>query len=611
MSFALTLPRNQIMTQRGLTKDYQEISNGYIEDVLSGQIISGKWTRLACERQRKDLLRQGTENFPYVYDAAVGAKACRFCELMPHVEGKQFAGKKIVLQPWQVFVTLTVFSWLDIEGGSRFRRAYTSVAKGNGKSTWAAPLALFRAFADNEPGSQVFSCASSKEQAKITWSAARQMLMNSPQFTQRAGIEIEKHSLHQAKSNSFFRPLASDDRTSEGKNPTLVLFDELHTLQSREFYDSLDTATGKRQGALLFVITTRGTDLSSCCHELDTEVIKILSGVLHDETLFGIIYAPDEKDDWATPASWVKANPSIDVCVSAKTIRDKCAAAIQIPSQQSSFKTKHANTWVKSDSSWMDMTKFFLCADSALREEDYATDDCVIGLDLASKLDILAGMKVFYRTTENKRHYYVFGSYWLPSEQVNKKENGHYKGWSAQHIINECPGETNDYDAVEDWIREECKTYKVQSVSHDQYQAVEIVNHLLTEGVPMVEFTQRAVYFTPAMDELEAAVLDKRFHYNDPILAWSISNVVRHRDRNSMLFPIKEAPQNKIDAAVALLMAIGTVIKLAGNTKSSGGSVTLIESCSKCTALCIGENVDGSFIFVCEKCRKPAINSAA
>jgi phage terminase large subunit-like protein len=587
-------------------RNYQAIADQYIDEVISGKIISGRWTRLACERQRNDLLRQDTENFPYVYDASIGARACRFCELMPHVEGKQFAGKKIILQPWQVFVTLTVFSWRDKEGGSRFRRAYTSVAKGNGKSTWASPIALFRAFADNEPGSQVYSCASSKEQAKITWSAARQMLMNSPQFTQRAGIEIEKHSLHQAKSNSFFRPLASDDRTSEGKNPTLVLFDELHTLQSREFYDSLDTATGKRQGSLLFVITTRGTDLSSCCYELDTEVCKVLSGVLHDETLFGIIYAPDDKDDWATPAAWIKANPSIDVCVSSKTLRDKCAAAIQIPSQQSSFKTKHGNTWVKSDHTWMDMTKFLACGDSALKEDDHLKDDCVIGLDLASKLDILAGMKVFYRTLENKRHYFVFGSYWLPADQINKKENGHYKGWSAQHIINECPGATNDYDAVEDWLRAECKKYKIQSIPHDQYQAVEIVNHLLEEKLPMVEFAQRAVYFTPPMDELEAAVLDKRFHYNCPILAWSISNVVCHRDRNGMLFPTKDAPQNKIDPCVALLMAIGTVMKLAGTPKSSGGgSISIVGNCP-CTALAIGEMNNGTLVFVCDKCRAAA-----
>jgi phage terminase large subunit-like protein len=581
------------------SRDFEAISQQYISDVVSGTLPACKWVKLACQRQLDDLSRT---DFPYHYDPAMGTKVCKFIELCPHVEGRKFAGKRIVLEPWQVFFLMTFTSWMDAEGGNRFRRGYLTVGKGNGKSTMAAPLGIYRAFANKEPGSQVYSAAVSKDQAKIVWGAARQMLTNMQSFVSKAGIEIEKHSLFQVKSNSVFKPLAADDRTSEGKNPYLVIVDELHAHPDRNFYDSLDTATGKRQGAQLLIITTRGSDLSSVCYEVDLEVQKVLSGVLHNETLFGVIYCPDEKDDPMTPVAWLKANPNWGVSVDPKTIQEKAASALQIPSQRPSFNTKHCNIWVKSDHTWMDMTKLLACSDAMLKEEDHTADDCVIGLDLASKLDILAGMKVFYKTIDNKRHYYVFGSYWLPEAQINKKENAHYKGWHAQGLVNECPGETNDYDAVEDWLRAECKKNKVLQIPHDQYQAVEIVNHLLEEKLPMAEFAQRAVFFTPPMDELEAAVLDKRFHYNDPILAWAISNVVCHRDRNSMLFPTKDAPQNKIDPAVALLMAIGSVMKLAGTPRSSGGggSISIIGNCSKCTALCIGQMVGEALVFLCE-----------
>jgi phage terminase large subunit-like protein len=598
-------------------RNYEAIAAQYVTDVLSGAIPACKWVKLACQRQVNDLKRQGTEEFPYTYDPEVGAKVCRFVELCPHVEGRKFAGKKVVMMPWQVWVTMTAMSWLDLEGGNRFRRAYICVPKGSGKSTWSAPLGIEKAFADSEPGSQVYSCASSKDQAKIVWGAARQMLINMPAFAARAGIEIEKHSLHSAKSNSLFRPLASDDRTSEGKNPYFVIFDELHTLADRGFYDSLDTATGKRQGAMLWIITTAGTDLASVCYEIDTEIRKVLEGALHDETIFGCIWTidlPDKDgkggDDWATPAAWIKANPSWGVCVDPKTIHNKAASAVQIPSQQPGFLTKHLNIWCKSDSTWMELSKFLACADPTLKEDDFLKDDCVIGEDLASKLDILANMKVFYRTIPNgagqpKRHYYAFGHYLLPEMQIKKKENSHYQGWLAEGVIEECPGETNDYDMVEDWLREQCKKFQVKEVPHDQYQAVEIVNHLLGEGVPMTEFKQTAVMFTPPMDELEAAVLDKRFHYNgDPVLAWAISNVVCHRDRNGMLFPTKEQVTNKIDPAVALLMAIGRILVIAGTPRSSGGgSISVIGNCQRCTALCIGEIKGETLIFLCDKCR--------
>src|SRR5262249_31314215 len=149
--------------------------------------------------------------------------------------------------------------------------------------------------------------------------------------------------------------------------------------------------------------------------------------------------------------------------------------------QQPSFLTKHLNVWVKSDHTWLDMQKFLACADPNLKESDFADLDSVIGLDLASKLDILAGMKVFYKDIDGKRHYYVFGDYWLPEEQIMAAANGHYKGWYQGGWLHMSAGGTNDYDEVEDWIRENCKRYKVKAIPHDQYQAVEMCNHLLEE----------------------------------------------------------------------------------------------------------------------------------
>ena len=591
-----------------MTRDYEQVSQQYIADVLSGAIPACKWVKLAVQRQLNDLKRQGAADFPYRYDATLGAKLSRFVELCPHVEGRKFAGKKIELQNWQVFELMTVFSWVDLEGGYRFRRAYTEVPKGSGKSTMSAPLGLFKGFAENEAGSQVFSAATSTKQAKIVWSTARQMLLNMGQFPHRAGIEIEKHSLHQAKSNSFYRPIANDDRTVEGINPYFVIVDELHAFGSREFFDNLDTATGKRQGAMLWIITTAGTDLASVCYEVHTEVRKVLSGVLHDETLFGIIYTIDDNDDWTTEAAWMKANPSWCVCVDAKTIAAKAASAKQIPSQQAGFKTKHLNMWLQSDKSWMDMSKFLACADASLSEERFAGKKCVPSFDLASKLDLVALMKVFWEDKQaegeetSKRHYYVFGTYWTPQATCDKSSNSQYKSWETQGLLRTCSGETNDYDLVEIEVRDIASKYEVVEVTHDPWQGHQIVTHLQAEGMTTVEIPQTAKCLSEPMKELEAAVYDGRFHYNgDPILAWAVSNVVCHRDKNDNLFPNKAKAEQKIDPATALLTAMNRVMAQDIETEESDG-VSVFDFCQYpgCNVLAAGVmHANETFTFRC------------
>ena len=237
--------------------------------------------------------------------------------------------------------------------------------------------------------------------------------------------------------------------------------------------------------------------------------------------------------------------------------------------KQPAFLTKHLNIWVNADHAWMDMRKWEQCADEKLNEDDFEGAPCIIGLDLASKLDILASIKVFWRdigdvaTKLVKRHYYVFGIYWVPEARVELTAHSQYQGWVRDNKLQTCPGETNDYDLVETWVREQAKRFQVVKVAHDPYQAVEIVNHLQNDlGIDkLVEVAQNTKQLSKPMKELEAAVYDGRLHFNgDPVLTWAVSNVVCHRDKNDNLFPNKERFESKIDPATALLTALNQLI---------------------------------------------------
>jgi phage terminase large subunit-like protein len=450
----------------------------------------------------------------------------------------------------------------------RFRRAYTEVAKGNGKSALTSALANYAGFAENEPGAEVYSAATTRDQAKIVFSVSQAMLRAMPEFCDRAGVDVCAHSINQLATNSFFRPLSSDANSVEGINPYFICVDELHAHPNRDLYDNLDTANGKRDGSLLWSITTAGSDQAGICYEVHLYITRILEGVARDESFFGIIFTIDDDDDWAAgPDVWRKANPNWGVSVDPQDLGQKAQKAMQLASAQPTFKTKHCDVWVNADHAWMDMLKFRKCADSALVEEAFHAKPCVLGVDLANQIDILAVIKLFWRDEsvdsqqKPRRHYYAFGAYWLPEARIEQAQNSQYKGWAITGRIRTSPGDVNDFDQVEDWIRDQSRIFNIRDVGHDPWNAVEVVNHLQRDGLMCTRVPQTVEQLNGPMKELEAAVYDGRFHYDgDPILEWAVANVVAHRDRNDNLFPTKETAEKKIDPASALLNAVNRVM---------------------------------------------------
>jgi phage terminase large subunit-like protein len=547
----------------------------YIASVLDGSIPSCKWVRLACERQLRDLKQSEDESYPYRFDAAAAERVCRFVELSPHIKGKKFAGKLIHLEDWQCFILIVVFGWLNkFTGLRRFRRAYSEIAKGNGKSALTSAVSNFMAFAEGEPGAEVYSAATNRDQAKIVWSVSHAMLRAMPEFCDRAGVDPAAHSINQLRTNSFFRPLSSDANSAEGAIPYFVCVDELHAHPTRDLYDNLDTANGKREGSLLWAITTAGSDRAGICYEVRSYITKVLEGVVQDDSVFGIIFTIDDEDEWsAGPEVWRKANPNWGISVDPFEIGTKIQRALQVSSSQPTIQTKHLNKWVNADHAWMDMQRWAKCADPTLDEADFSGQRCIIGLDLASKLDLLSKVKIFWKEISGKRHFYVFCDHWTPEHRVEHSPNSQYKGWVIDEWLHTCPGETNDYDIVEDSIRADCRTFEVLEVAHDQYQAVTLVNHLMPEGIEMVEIPQLPKYLSEPMKELEASVYDGRFHFNgDPILTWAMSNVVCHLDKNDNLFPTKETYEKKIDPVTAILTGLNRVMA----TPDGGGEAKFV-----------------------------------
>lgn len=537
---------------------YADRAHAYARGAVNGELLVCKWVRLACQRHLSDLARAAAEpDYPYYWDDSAANHVCTFIEVLPHVKG-QWATSTIELEGWQCFLVAVVFGWRrKADSLRRFRVVYIEVPRKNAKSTLTAGIALYMLMADGERGAECYSAATTGDQARIVFDVARNMVRREPRLKQRFGVDSGEHSIYVRQAISTFRPLNAEGSTLDGLNPHFASVDELHAHKRRDVWDVLESATGARSQPLIWAITTAGSDRSGICYEVRDYVIKLLEGRADGEATFGIIYTIDDGDDWTDPISWQKANPNLGISVSPEDLQIKCTKALAMASAQSNFLTKHLNVWVNAEHAWMDMSAWDKCGNANLSETDFAGAECTIGLDLASKIDFAAALKVFSRDG----HYYAFGRYYLPEATVEGNTNSQYGGWARRGLLTTTEGNVTDFGVIKDDLRADANLFQVREVPFDPWQATQLAGEMLTEGLPMVEYRQTVQNLSEPMKQLEALVLSGRFHHNgDPILAWMASNVVCHTDVKDNIYPRKERPENKIDGVVALIMALGRMI---------------------------------------------------
>lgn len=542
--------------------DYVDKAKRYITKVLDGKIPACRWVKFACLRQKQDLERKKSSKFPYHFDRKRANRPCKFIECLCHVKGPK-AGECIHLEDWQCFIITTIFGWVDDNGYRRFSQAYIEVGRGNGKSTFCSGIGLYMLCADGELGADIYSFATTRDQARIVFDDALAMARGNKDLQRYYGLTPLNNSMVIIGTNSKFLPKSADAGTLDGLNTHLGIIDELHAHKTRKVYDVVNSSTSKRSQSLIFTITTAGYILDGICMERRRTVGHVLDGSVIDEALFGIIYTIDEDDDWQSEIALRKANPNWNISVNPKQIMSELISAKLNTSAQKEYLTKHLDVWVNSDHQWLKMEHYRQCIDSSLKESDFYGEYAIYGLDLASKLDISALIRLHWREIDGVIHYYVFPYFYLPADAVHSSDNSQYEGWAKDEYIQTTDGPITDLNALQEWIAEDVKQYSVLSVAYDPMQATQMSQNLLGDGVPMVELAQNLKNMSEPMKQVQALIYTGRLHIADnPVMHWMASNVVCHTDAKENIYPRKEKVQNKIDGMVALIMAINQAIQL-------------------------------------------------
>jgi len=539
----------------------------YARAVVADRIPACKWHRLACQRHLSDLARSAScSTWSYAFnpeltDASGKAyrpaeRICRFAELMPHIKGDWAAqGQRIVLEDWQVFCLASVFGWVHRDTGKRrFRVADLFVPRKNAKSTLAAVIGNFMLAVDGEFGAEIYSGATSQYQAFEVFRPALLMARATPRFLDRYGVRVNASNLSVIDTNSKFEPVIG--KPGDGASPSCAIVDEYHEHKTTELYETMQTGMGARSQPLMLVITTAGTDISGPCYMHQQELQKILEGVVENDQRFGIIFGIDEGDDWTTEEALLKANPNYGVSVDGDFLKFQQRDAQADPRKQNTFKTKHLNQWVAAASPWLNLHKLQQAGDPSITLESMRRKDCVVGLDLASKIDIASAVFLFREERDGEDHYTAISRNYLPEAAVDKPENAHYQAWVTSGHIIVTPGNMISLRQIQDDLMEAAEIVVIGEIAMDAWGSREIAPNLQEEGFMVVDIPMQVRHLSEPMKSIAALVDAGRFHHDaNPAYVWQLSNVECKEDRNDNIFPRKQRPQNKIDAAVATIIA--------------------------------------------------------
>ena len=539
-------------------KNYAQIALRYAQDVVGGKILACQWVIKACQRHLNDLGKASDAKYRYRFDAGKAFDVCFFIEQLKHVKGA-WAGQQVILEPWQVFSIACVFGWVEKETGyRRFKAVYEEEPRKNAKSTKVAGVALYMLVADGEAGAEVYSTATTGDQASIVFSIAQQMARKCEFLAETFGLQNNAHNLFVQETGSKFKALNAEGSSLDGLNTHFNSNDELHAHKDRALFDVMRSSMGSRKQGLMWNITTAGTNLIGVCYEQRAYLTKILDGVIEDDSFFGIIYTIDDGDDWRDPKIWAKANPNLDVSVFISDMESECLKAINSPASLNNFLTKKLNVWCNANTSWMNMTKWQECANQDLRLSDFAGKPCYVALDLASKIDIAAKVKLF--PIDGGKRFAVFGNYYIPEAMLEKKENinaAQYHAWVRQGHMIATPGNIIDYEYIKDDLLEDARNFEVAEIAYDPFQATQFVIEMGKEGLTMIEVGATVKNFSEPMKRLEALAQAGLIEYDgDPVLTWMMSCVTAHYDKKENIFPNKESRDAKIDGVVALIMAL-------------------------------------------------------
>ena len=500
-----------------------------------------------------------------MFDERKARRVTGFIECLKHTKG-EFHGKPFKLLPWQEKIIRDVFGTVRDEDPSmrQYNQVYIEIGKKNGKSELGAALALNMLINDDEWKAEVYSCASDRQQAAIVFDVAVDMVRQNPTLSRLIKIIPSTKRMVYQPTGSIYQVLSSEVATKHGLNVSACIFDELHTQPTRALYDVMTQGSGDaRKQPLWFFLTTAGTDRNSVCWEVHQKALDILEGRKHDPRFYPVVYGLPDDADWQDEQNWYKCNPSLGYTITIDKVRDAYRKALETPADENMFRQLRLNQWVKQSVRWMPMDKWDECG-GAVNEYELEGRACYAGLDLSSTSDLTAMVLVF-PPRDDEEQYIVLPYFWLPEDTMQlrvRRDHVMYDKWERQGFIHTTEGNVVHYGFIEQFITKLGERFNIREIAYDRWNATMMVQTLEDDGFNMVPFGQGFRDMSPPTKELMKLTLEQTLAHNGhPVLRWMMDNIFIRRDPAGNIKPDKEKSTEKIDGAVAMIMALDRAIR--------------------------------------------------
>jgi len=477
--------------------------------------------------------------------------AVRFFEKhLTHAKG-ELGGKPFLLQPWQRNYVRALFA--EENGRRKVRTSLLALPRKNGKSTLAAGIAL-RCLLEPEPGCEVYSCAASRDQARLVFDTAKIAVEQSP--TLSAQLKVYRNAIVRESTHATYKSLSAEAGLQHGLSPHAVVFDELH-VSNREMWEVMLSGQGARRNPLTVALTTAGYDRKSVCWEIWKYAEAVAAGAVKDDTFLPMIWAAEPAADWKLESTWASANPNLGVSVRLDFLRSECARAVEMPTYENTFRQLYLNQWTEQSTRWLRMDHW--AQGDKPCPVDLAGRECWAGLDLATTFDTTALVLLF---PLDDGTFWIEPHFWIPSDNAHQRERRDkvpYLTWQRQGHLTMTDGNVTDFDQVRADINAIASKYRVKAIGLDPWNSAQLGQQLQGDGLPMRDFRQGYGSLSAPSKQLENwVVAGKLSHGGHPVLSWQASNVAIQQDSAAgNIKPSKAKSTERIDGIVSLVMAIG------------------------------------------------------
>jgi len=525
----------------------------YWKWIQEGRAIVSKRVHKQYQRLINDIDEPGK----YIYDEGRANRPIEFIErFCKHSKG-EWAGQPVILELFQKAYIAALFGFVDaLTGHRKYRETMFFCGRKNGKSTLLSGIALYMLMADHENGSECYSIATKKDQAKIVFDEAHNMVQQSPDLSRN--IRKRKTDLYFPLTMSKFQALGKNSDTLDGLNAHLIIVDELHGIKDRNLYEVMKQSQSARRQPLFIMITTAGTVRECIFDDMYSYACNVVDGKFEDETFLPILYELDSREEWHRPEAWAKANPGLGVIKKLFDLQIKVDKAKNSPKDLSGILTKDFNIRDTVASSWLTFDD--INNEEAFNIRDFKNCYAIGGADLSITTDLTCATLLMLNKDTEKR--YIQQMYWLPSDNFEKRvqqDKIPYDIWLRQGLMRLCNGNSINYGDITAWFLEMVNEYYITPlwIYYDSYSAKYWVEEMENYGFKMVRCIQGAKTLSLPMQKMGADLQAKKINYNNsPILKWCLTNTGIQTDRNGNIVPVKnQSAKQRIDGTASMLDA--------------------------------------------------------